>query len=46
LEMEYKAHINNKIFIQPGCQYIINPSGTDENLDNAKLTTLRIGVNF
>ena len=46
LEMEYKAHINNKIFIQPGCQYIINPSGTDENLDNALLATLRIGLNF
>jgi carbohydrate-selective porin OprB len=45
-EMEYKALINNHLFIQPGCQYIINPSGTEEKLDNAFLATLRFGLNF
>jgi len=46
IEAEYKAQINDNLFIQPGCQYIINPSGTDIKLNNAFLATLRFGLTF
>jgi porin len=46
IETEYKAQINDNLFIQPGCQYIINPSRTDDKLNNAFLATLRVGINI
>ncbi len=45
-EMEYKAQLNDNLFLQPGVQYIIHPSGTSARLDNALLTSFRIGFNF
>jgi porin len=46
VELNYKAQLNSKIFIQPSFQYIVNPSGTDTKLDNVFAGTLRFGFEF
>lgn len=46
IELTYKAQINKFISIQPDLQYIINPSGTENKLNNATLLTIRFNINF
>ena len=45
-ELTYMMKMNEHFFIQPDFQYVINPSGTDEKLENAFVGTMRIGINF
>lgn len=44
IECTYKCQLNEHIFLQPDIQYIINPAGTGEKLDNALVASLRFGV--
>ena len=46
LELTYKLQIDENIFVQPDFQYVINPSGTTEKLNNAFIAKLRFGLNF
>lgn len=46
VELFYKAQLTENIYIQPDIQYIINPAGTKELLNNALAGIIRIGVNF
>ena len=46
IELSYKALLGDHVFIQPDLQYIINPAGTEEVLDNAFVGILRFGINF
>ena len=46
IELTYKASVCENIFIQPDLQYVINPSRTDEKLNNAFVASLRFGLNF
>lgn len=46
LEMHYKWQFNDNFALQPNIQYVINPSGSDENLDNALAAMLRFHINF
>lgn len=46
IELFYKAIITENLFIQPDFQYIINPAGAENKLDNALAAFIRFGVNF
>jgi len=46
VETFFNYQLNEFISLQPDFQYIIHPSGTDVNLDNALIGFLRIGVQF
>jgi porin len=46
IELSYQKMLGDHFFIQPDVQYIINPAGTDENLDNALIAIVRMGLNF
>lgn len=46
IEISYRYQITANIFLQPDIQYIINPAGTGENLDNALAGIFRLGLNF
>ncbi len=46
LEAYYKIQLTENIAVQPDLQYVINPSGTDEDLDNAFIGFLRLHINF
>jgi len=46
IEISYKAQLTGNIFIQPDLQYVINPEGTDQKLNNATVGFIRFGVNF
>lgn len=46
IELTYQYPLNTNIFIQPDVQYIINPVGTGEQLDNCLVANLRLGINF
>lgn len=46
IEVNYKVHINQNLFIQPDFQYIMNPGGTDRHLKNATTGLLRFGLMF
>lgn len=46
IELFYKAIITGNLFIQPDFQYIINPAGTENKLDNALAAFIRFGINF
>lgn len=46
IEMYYKKQIGENLFIQPDLQYVINPAGTSETLNNALVGILRFGLNF
>lgn len=41
IELTYEYQLTDQIIIQPDFQYIINPSGTDQQLKNAIVTSLR-----
>ena len=46
IEFTYAAQINDNVAIQPDIQYIINPSGTGEALDNALVGLVRLSIGF
>ena len=46
IELTYKCQIIDQLFIQPNLQYIINPAGTEEKLNNALVAGLRFGFEF
>lgn len=46
LELFYKTQVNEHIFLKPDLQYIINPSGTDSNLEDALALLLRLELTF
>ena len=45
-EITYQLPLTSHIFIQPNLQYIINPSGYGEELDNCLAASLRFGFSF
>ena len=46
IELFYKIQITQNISIQPDFQYIINPMGYEQKLDNALVAIMRLGLNF
>lgn len=46
IELSYQYILSNYLFIQPDFQFIINPSGTEQKLNNSLAAILRFGVNF
>ncbi|MHB8905927.1 MAG: carbohydrate porin [Melioribacteraceae bacterium] len=46
IELFYKSTITEKFFIQPDIQYIINPAGAGDKLNNALAVFMRFGINF
>lgn len=46
LEFTYQYQVTKNLFIQPDVQYIINPIGTGEALNNALGANLRFGFSF
>jgi porin len=46
IELTYQYQITKNIFVQPDFQYIINPAGTGEKLNNSLAANLRLGINF
>ena len=46
LELFYQYQLTKNIFIQPDVQYIINPAGTGETLNNSFAGNLRLGLSF
>jgi porin len=46
IELVYNFQVNNNVYLRPDIQYIINPAGTDMNLNNALVGILRVGIEF
>lgn len=46
IELTYKYQLNKLLYIQPDLQYVINPGGTGQNLDNAFVGIVRFGLEF
>ena len=46
VEACYNYSLNDNIALQPDVQYILNPSGADEELKNALVGMLRLHINF
>lgn len=46
IELTYKASVSSCFYFQPDVQYIINPSGYGEKLDNCLVASLRCGLSF
>lgn len=46
IELTYQYRLTKNIFIQPDIQYIINPAGTGETLDNCFTGNVRFGIHF
>jgi len=46
IELTYQFEINKNIYLRPDIQYIINPAGTEQKLDNALVGFIRLGVKF
>lgn len=46
IELTYLYRINKNIYIRPDIQYIINPAGTTNKLDNALVGFIRIGIDL
>lgn len=46
VELFYKWQFSDNFALQPDLQYIVNPSGTEDKLNNALLGILRLHVNF
>jgi len=46
IELSYQLPLGDHFFVQPDFQYIINPAGTDVQLDNAMVAFCRVGINF
>lgn len=45
-ELTYRYQLLDFLYLQPNIQYIINPAGTDAELDNALTAFLRFGIEF
>ncbi len=45
-EITYKAIFGDHFFLQPDFQYIINPAGTEKDLENCLVGFLRFGIQF
>jgi porin len=46
IEFTYRVPLTRNIFVQPDFQYIINPAGTGEKLQNCFAATIRFGIDF
>lgn len=46
IELFYKRYVTHNLFIQPDVQYIINPLGTSNILNNSIVAFFRFGFNF
>ncbi len=46
VELTYQYRLTKNIFVQPDFQYIINPAGTGETLNNSLAGNLRLGIHF
>lgn len=46
LELTYKINFTDQIYLQPDFQYIIHPGGTEDQLKNAAVGFLRLGLEF
>lgn len=46
IELTYKAQIFENMFIQPDLQFVMNPGGTDQELNNVFAGLLRFGLTF
>lgn len=46
LELIYNFQLNENIYLRPDIQYVINPAGTGEKINNALVGILRFGVEF
>ena len=46
IELTYHYKLTKNIFIQPDIQYVINPAGTGETLDNCFTCNMRFGISF
>ncbi|MBN1462973.1 MAG: carbohydrate porin, partial [Paludibacteraceae bacterium] len=44
IELTYKMVLNEHLYIQPDIQYIINPAGTENKLNNALVGIVRFGM--
>ncbi|MDR0982794.1 MAG: carbohydrate porin [Culturomica sp.] len=45
-ELIYHLQVNDNIYLKPDIQYIINPAGTGEKLNNALVGMFRFGIEF
>jgi porin len=46
IELTYLFQISKNYYLRPDIQYIINPAGTKEKLENSFVGFIRFGVNF
>ena len=46
VELSYRYNVNENIYVKPDVQYVMNPMGTGEDLDDALVGILRFGLNF
>lgn len=46
IELTYQYQITKSIFVQPDLQYIINPVGTGEKLNNILAANFRLGIHI
>ncbi|MBX3006876.1 MAG: carbohydrate porin [Melioribacteraceae bacterium] len=46
IELFYKTALTENLFIQPDIQYIFNPAGIGNKLNNALAVFMRFGINF
>jgi len=46
VELTYQLQLNKNIYLKPDIQYIINPAGTENKLDNSLVGFIRFGVEF
>lgn len=46
LELTYQINFTDQIYLQPDFQYIIHPGGTENQLKNAAVGFLRLGLEF
>ena len=45
-ELTYQYNFTSNIYVQPDLQYVINPMGTDQKLNNSFVGFLRLGFNL
>ena len=46
IELTYQAHVCTNLRIKPDLQYIIHPAGSEKNLPNALVSSVRIFLDF
>jgi len=45
-ELTYKVQVSDQIYLQPEVQYVVHPGGTDDQLKNATVGLVRLGLEF